>query len=122
MSYCICDNKDGCNSSTKLRNDFILSYKWIFVIFSLLFKTIQLELQELNTKIAVGRMEEAKAVYTLAQITTPPSSQEHDEHILTEEDIKANPELAEQGLKVGDVIGIPKIKTNIKDNGTSKSS
>lgn len=86
------------------------------------FKTIQLELQELNTKIAVGRMEEAKAVYTLAQITTPPSSQEHDEHILTEEDIKANPELAEQGLKVGDVIGIPKIKTNIKDNGTSKSS
>ena len=43
MSYCICDNKDGCNSSTKLKNDFILSYKWIFVIFSLLFKSIQLE-------------------------------------------------------------------------------
>jgi hypothetical protein len=86
------------------------------------FKKVQLELQELNTKISVYKMEEAKAIYSLAQLTSPPSNQEHDEHTITEEDIQANPELAQQGLKVGDVIGIPKIKTNIKENGTSKSS
>jgi hypothetical protein len=83
------------------------------------FKKVQAELQELDTRIAVARAEYVKAMYTIAQISTPhEGSNAVAEHTLTEEDLEANPELKEQGLKVGDVIGIP---TEIADKEEKKA-
>lgn len=70
-------------------------------------KTLQLELQELDTKIAVQKMEYMKAIYTMAQINQATSAPKEMEHVLTEEDLAHNPDLKEQGLKVGDVVTIP---------------
>lgn len=78
------------------------------------FKEIQLKLQELDTKIAVTKAEYMKAMYTIAQISNPQQnhqgSPELSEHTLTEEDLQANPDLVEQGFKVGDIVGIPKME------------
>ena len=71
------------------------------------FKKVQLELQKLDTEIAVHRAEYMKAMYTIAQISSPQENKGIKEHTLTEEDIKANPELEEQGFKAGDVVGLP---------------
>jgi hypothetical protein len=75
------------------------------------FKEIQLKLQQLDTSIAVTKAEYMKAMYTIAQISNPQQnspSPELAKHTLTEEDLKANPDLVEQGFKAGDVVGIPK--------------
>ncbi len=75
------------------------------------FKEVQLKLQELDTKIAISKAEYMKAMYTVAQISNPQQnspSPELTEHILTEEDLQANPDLVEQGFKAGDVVGVPK--------------
>ena len=42
-------------------------------------KKVQLELQELNTALAVGRAEELKALAFIAQITSPPQKEEDEE-------------------------------------------
>jgi hypothetical protein len=78
-------------------------------------KKVQFELQELNTKLAVARAEELKALQFVAQMTNP------QPHVLTQEDLDANPEIAEQGFKVGDEVvisnddGMPKSRNLKKD-------
>lgn len=79
-------------------------------------KTAQLQLQELNTKLAVAKAEELKALSFIGQITDasrapqvipqdPEDGNTH--HTITQEDLDNNPELAEEGVKVGDEILIP---------------
>lgn len=74
-------------------------------------KKVQYELQELNTKLAVARAEELKALSFIAQMTNPQAKGDEYEdgtpHTLTEEDLELNPELKEQGLKAGDEVLIP---------------
>lgn len=74
-------------------------------------KKVQLELQELNTKLVVARAEEIKALSFIAQMTNPQAKGGEYEggtpHIITQEDMDNNPELAEQGVKVGDEVIIP---------------
>jgi hypothetical protein len=74
-------------------------------------KKVQFELQELNTKLAVARAEELKALSFIAQMTNPqPQGGEYEggtPHTITEEDMELNPELKEQGLSVGDEVLIP---------------
>lgn len=74
-------------------------------------KKVQYELQELNTKLAVARAEEMKALSFIAQITNPkPEGNEYEggtPHTITQEDMDNNPELAEQGISVGDEVLIP---------------
>jgi hypothetical protein len=73
-------------------------------------KKVQLELQELNTKLAVARAEELKALSFIGQVTNPKQDGGYEggvPHTITQEDIDANPELTEQGLKVGDEVIIP---------------
>lgn len=41
-------------------------------------KKVQLELQELNTNLAVAKAEELKALAFIAQLTTPPQPEEED--------------------------------------------
>jgi len=42
-------------------------------------KRVQLELQELNTAMAVGRAEELKALAFIAQLTNPPEPEEESD-------------------------------------------
>ena len=75
-------------------------------------KKAQLELQELNTKLVVARAEELKALAFIGQMTNPKSAGneyngEGIPHTITQEDIDNNPELAEQGVQVGDEVLIP---------------
>lgn len=83
-------------------------------------KKVQLELQELNTALAVGRAEELKALAFIAQLTNPnqnqPAYQGGTPHTLTQEDMDNNPDLAEQGLKVGDEVIIPEENAKGKRN------
>jgi len=75
-------------------------------------KKVQYELQELNTKLAVARAEELKALSFVAQMTNPKQAGDPYEggtpHTITQDDMDNNPELAEQGIKVGDEVLIPK--------------
>ena len=70
-------------------------------------KTVQLQLQELNTKLAVARAEELKALSFIGQVTNPQPTQTVS-HVVTQEDIDNNPELKEAGIEVGQEIQIPK--------------
>ena len=87
------------------------------------FKKIQVELQELDTRIAVSRAEYMKAMYTIAQISNPTEQSGNGlkEHTLTEEDLEANPELEEQGFKTGDVVGIAMEETQEETTTTPSS-
>ncbi len=69
-------------------------------------KKVQLELQELNTKLAVARAEELKALSFIAQVTNPDNNTV--KHVVTQEDIDNNPEMSEAGIKVGDEILVSK--------------
>jgi hypothetical protein len=71
-------------------------------------KEVQLKLQELNTKLAVARAEEVKALGLIAQMTNPTPPADAVPHNLTQEDMDQNPELVEQGFKVGDEVLVPK--------------
>lgn len=69
-------------------------------------KKVQYELQELNTKLAVARAEELKALGFIAQMTNPENNTV--KHTVTQEDIDNNPEISQAGLKVGDEILVAK--------------
>lgn len=71
-------------------------------------KEAQYKLQELNTKLAVARAEELKALQFIAQMTNPQPPADAVPHNLTQEDMDDNPELSEQGFKVGDEVLVPK--------------
>lgn len=80
-------------------------------------KNQQLQLQELNTKLAVSRAEELKALSFIAQMTNPSSSGKP--HTITDEDIQNNPELVEQGFKVGDEVMVEETPAK-KERGLKK--
>jgi hypothetical protein len=71
-------------------------------------KEAQYKLQELNTKLAVARAEELKALQFIAQMNNPTPPSDAVPHNLTQEDIDENPELIERGFKVGDEVLVPK--------------
>jgi hypothetical protein len=75
-------------------------------------KKVQLQLQEINTKLAVAKAEELKALSIIGNITSPPSTDKGQQpqghpYTITQEDIDNNPELVKEGLKVGDEVLIP---------------
>lgn len=59
----------------------------------------------------LGLSQGGKQADLVARITEHLAKQIEDEmidHVVTEEDLEANPELAEEGVKVGDTIKVPK--------------
>jgi hypothetical protein len=74
---------------------------------------LRAELQSYNTQIATERAEELKALVFIAQVTNP-KPEEQEKHIVTDEDIAANPQLVEAGLKAGDEVMIPKQERKLK--------
>lgn len=71
-------------------------------------KSLQMELQEVNMKLAQYRAEELKALGFIAQMTNPQPPANAQPHTITQEDIDNNPEIAEQGFKVGDEVLVEK--------------
>jgi hypothetical protein len=71
-------------------------------------KKMQVELQKLNTELAVQKAEELKALHFIGQITNPQPPDDAVPHTLTQEDIDENPQLSAQGLKAGDEVLVPK--------------
>ena len=79
-------------------------------------KTFQLQLQELNEKLAKSKAGELQALEFIGNMTNPQQEKaDAEEYTLTEDDIKNNPELAEQGFKAGDDIMVPKQRKLKKD-------
>lgn len=75
---------------------------------------LRADLQELNTKIAVNRADELKALSFIGQVLNP-KQENLENHIVTQEDVDANPDLKENGIKAGDEIRIPaEIKRKLK--------
>ena len=71
-------------------------------------KKVQLELQIINADLAEARSREVKALGFIAQMTNPTPPPDAVPHNLTQEDMDQNPELIEQGFKVGDEVLVPK--------------
>lgn len=71
-------------------------------------KKMQVELQKLNTELAVQKAEELKALHFIGQITNPQPPDDAVPHTLTQQDIDENPQLSAQGLKAGDEVLVPK--------------
>lgn len=84
-------------------------------------KKLQLELQELNTRLAEARANEMKALSFIAQMTNPKAGGNAYEggvpHTITEEDLELNPELKEQGFNAGDEVLIPSEPKPAKKRG-----
>jgi hypothetical protein len=85
-------------------------------------KKVQLELQELNTALASSRAEELKALAFIGQMTQQggAAKPEGTPHTITQEDMDNNPELAEEGIKVGDEVIIPNIPPVEKQRSLKK--
>jgi hypothetical protein len=71
-------------------------------------KEYQVKLQELNEKLAKAKAGELQALQFITQMTNPQPEEETEDHTLTQEDIDNNPQLSEQGFKVGDEVRVPK--------------
>jgi hypothetical protein len=83
-------------------------------------KEVQLKLQVINADLADARARELKALGFIAQMTNPQPPADAVPHNLTQEDMDQNPELADQGFKVGDEVLVPKdsepAKRSLKKN------
>lgn len=72
-------------------------------------KKLQTELQELNTRMAVARAEEIRAIQFQAQVLNPQANNDNVQpHTVTQEDLDNNPDLVEAGVEVGEEILVPK--------------
>jgi hypothetical protein len=89
-------------------------------------KQVQLNLQEINTKLAVQRAEELRALAFISQMTNPRSQdgtapyEGGVPYTITQEDMDKNPELAEQGIAVGDEVMINMDEEETVDKPKSK--
>lgn len=75
-------------------------------------KALQVELQELNEKMAKSRAGELQALQFITQMTNP--QPEGVPHTITQEDLDNNPDLVEQGFAVGDEVLVPKAERKLK--------
>lgn len=75
---------------------------------------LRADLQELNTKIAVGRAEELKALAFIGQMINP-KQEDLEDYTVTQEDLDNNPDLKQNGVNAGDAIKIPaEVKRKLK--------
>lgn len=74
-------------------------------------KTAQVQVQEQNALLQELVLRELKAVIEIAELKARNAGtinqQDMVDHIVTEEDLKNNPDMVEQNIKVGDHIRIP---------------
>jgi len=77
----------------------------------------RVKLAELNARTARYEFERQEQVVKLTNMLAPDPSVK--QYTVTQEDLDNNPELSEQGVKVGDVIGLTNVreKEPIKEEG-----
>lgn len=77
----------------------------------------RVKLAELNARTARYEYERQEQVIKLASMIAPDPSVK--QYTVTQEDLDNNPELSEQGVKVGDVIGLTNVreKEPVKEEG-----
>jgi hypothetical protein len=83
-------------------------------------KSVQLELQEINEKLAKSIAGEYQAMQFVAQMKNPQKAPAQ-EHTITQEDLDNNPELVEQGFEVGDEVFIPEDEAPRKERKLKRS-
>ena len=67
--------------------------------------TLRRDLSALQAEIAKNEAQRVQATVLMAQMQNPASQNQNEvEHEVTQEDLDANPELVENGVKVGDKI------------------
>jgi hypothetical protein len=69
--------------------------------------TLRRDLSSLQMEIAKNDAQRLQATVLMAQMQNP-SSENEVEHVVTQEDLDANPELIDNGVKVGDTILVSK--------------
>lgn len=67
---------------------------------------LRAKLVKLNADIAQDEFRRLQFTINLAQLSNPSSNENIQDHIVTQEDLDNNPELAENNVKVGDKIQI----------------
>jgi len=77
----------------------------------------RVKLAELNARTARYEFERQEQVVKLTNMLAPDPSVK--QYTVTQEDLDNNPELSEQGVKVGDVIGLTNVreKEPVKEEG-----
>ena len=76
--------------------------------------TLRRDLSLLQMEIAKNDAQRTQATILMAQMQDP-VSQNEVEHVITQEDLDVNPELVENGIKVGDKILVNNPKTPITE-------
>ena len=74
--------------------------------------TLRRDLSALQAEIAKNDAQRTQATILMAQMQDP-VSQNEVEHVITQEDLDVNPELVENGIKVGDKILVNNPKTPV---------
>jgi hypothetical protein len=86
-------------------------------------RELQARLAELNTAIAVSRAKEFEALSFLGRSHESKQTTPGNVHVITQEDLDNNPELIDEGLKVGDEVIIPNsqqvVEAEMKDSKRS---
>ena len=70
-------------------------------------KELQATLADLNSRIAVSRAKEVEALSFLGRSQAPSQTSPGNIHTITQEDLDTNPDLVDEGIKVGDQVIIP---------------
>lgn len=73
-------------------------------------RSVQLDLQRINTEIAELKFRESTAYVQWATIMKKGEGPSK-EHVVTQEDLDNNPEMAAEGVKLGDTVLIPMEET-----------
>lgn len=69
--------------------------------------TVRRDLAKINAEIAEYEFKRFEFTVALAQLSSnSKTNQAVKQHVVTEEDLENNPELADNGIKVGDTINI----------------
>lgn len=90
-------------------------------------RELQSRLQALNTALAVEKFKELEAQYNIGKIMQASQPQQVNqekylEHVVTEEDLKNNPQLAAEGIKIGQTIMIPRELVEQPDTASTVTS
>jgi len=114
-------NTEGTKQTPPTKEEIIKFYKEQIEV-----AKVRKELSLLNAEIAEYETRRIEAIAKAAQYTQPAATGEPNlppgvvEHIVTQEDLDNNPELINEGIKVGDVIGITQNPTLATENAGVK--
>jgi hypothetical protein len=85
--------------------------------------TLRRDLSALQAEIAKNEAQRVQATVLMAQMQDPASQNKNEvEHVVTQEDLDANPELVENGVKVGDTILVSNPRPQVAPEESEKEN